>query len=400
MDPPKPLMAVERSILGPEAAPARVRGLAPVLVLGDHLGYQGGIAHGVTSYFLQVLPALRAAGVDVTLCFLREPHAAAEPLRELGIRPIFLRAGKWNPLVPLNVAAVARDCRARLLHVTGLKGTLAGRAAARLVNAAVIVHTHDLNEPGPVVRPLQRLLARPRDVGICVSEATRELTIRGYHVAPGQIEVIHNGIRLQDITDLPMTTRARVRAELGIAAERLVIGMIGRLYPVKGHRAMLEMMPAVVSECPRALLLVIGEGPERAACEARVEQLRLRQHVRFLGQREDIPSLLAAIDVAVMPSSSEGLGLAAIEASAAGRPVVGFAVGGLCEVIRDRVSGRLVPPGDRTAFVAALLETLRDERLRFSYGARAARDAAARFSLHSHVQRLIDCYRRALAGHP
>jgi glycosyltransferase involved in cell wall biosynthesis len=372
--------------------------MAPVLVLGDHLGYQGGIAHGVTSYFLQVLPALRAAGVDLTVCFLREPHAAADPLREQGIQPIFLRASKWNPLVPIEVAAVARHCGARLLHVTGLKGTLAGRAAARLVDAAVIVHTHDLNEPGPIVQPLQRLLARPGDVGICVSEATRQLTISGYHVAPERTEVIHNGIRLQDITDLPPSTRARVRAELGIDPDRLVIGMIGRLYPVKGHRGMLEMMPAVISQCPRALLLVIGEGPERAACEARVDQLRLREHVRLLGQRKDIPGLLAALDVAVMPSSSEGLGLAAIEALAAGRPVVGFAVGGLCEVIEDRVNGRLVTAGDRTAFVAALLETLQDERRRRSYGERAACDAA-RFSLESHVHRLIDCYRRALAAY-
>jgi glycosyltransferase involved in cell wall biosynthesis len=399
MDLPKPLMAAERSTFRPPATTARVRDMAPVLVLADHLGYQGGIAHGVTSYFLQVLPALRAAGVDLTLCLLREPHAAAEPLRELGIQPIFLRASKWNPLVPLDVAAVARHCGARLLHVTGLKGSLAGRAAARLVDAAVIVHTHDLNEPGPVVRPLQRWLARPGDVGVCVSEATRELTIRGYHVAPERTEVIHNGIRVQDITDLPVSARAQVRTELGIDAHRLVIGMVGRLHPVKGHRAMLEMMPAVVSECPRALLLVIGDGPERGACETRVDQLQLREHVRFLGQRKDVPSLLAAVDVAVMPSSSEGLGLAAIEALAAGRPVVGFAVGGLCEVIQDRISGRLVPAGDRTAFVAALLETLQDERRRLSYGARAAADAAARFSVESHVHRLIDCYRRALADH-
>jgi len=117
--------------------------------------------------------------------------------------------------------------------------------------------------------------------------------------------------------------------------------------------------------------------------------------VRFLGRRGDVPRLLAAIDLVLMPSQSEGLGLAAIEAVAAARPVIAFAVGGLPEVVADGVNGRLVPPGDCRAFAGAVVETLRDPSRRLSY-ARGAASSAQRFGLEAHVRRLIDCYRMAL----
>ncbi len=368
-----------------------------VLVLADHLGYRGGIAHGVTSYFLQVLPALRAAGVDLTVCFLRQPHPAAEPLRKAGIEPVFLGASKLNPFIIGKIASLARSCGARLLHVTGLKASLAGRAAARLVDAAVIVHTHDLKLP-VLIRPLQRMLARSTDVGICVSAALRELTVRGYHVRPERTFVIHNGIRLRDITDVPQHCRARMRSELSLQSRHIVIGMIGRMYPVKGHRAMLEMLAFVVSRNPLVKMLVIGDGPERVACERLARELGLEDHVHFLGQRSDVALLLAAVDIVVMPSRSEGLGLAAIEALAAGKPVIAYAVGGLTEVIRDGVNGKLVTAGDRTAFVEALIAIVENERLRTYYGERAIADSA-QFSLEVHIERLVDCYCRTLAAY-
>lgn len=364
-----------------------------VLMLADHLGYPGGVAHGVTSYFLRVLPALHAAGVELTVCFLRNPHPAGKLLRELGIQPIFLSASKWNPFVIGKVTSAAKRCSASVLHVTGLKASLVGRAAARLVGAAVILHTHDLN--GPVLTgALQRLLARPTDIGICVSESARELMARNYHVHPERTFVIHNGIRLSDMVDVPRDTRARVRSELDLDSRHTVIAMIGRMYPVKGHRAMLEMLASVVLRSPHVKLLVIGDGPERVPCEALVRRLSLEGHVCFLGQRSDIACLLAAVDLVVMPSRSEGLGLAAIEALAAGKPVVGYAVGGLKEVVRDGVNGRLVAGGDRRAFVDALVGLIENKQQRTLYGQQAICDST-QFDLEAHIERLVDCYRRA-----
>lgn len=380
------------------SAPAlpTVTDLPPVMVLADHIGYADGVRHGVTTYLLHVLPLLAAAGIDLTVCFLREQHAAAADLRAHGIHPLFLGAGKWDPTVALRVAALARRRGVRLLHATGVKGTLVARTAARLIRARTLLHVHDLNDPGAALAALQRLVAQPTDAAVCVSQAVRELTVSRYHVRPERVRVARNGVPLEALRSAGAGARSRVRSELGIEAGRQVLAIIGRMHPVKGHRALLSMLPAIVRSCPRALLLVIGDGPERGPCEALAQGLGLARHVRFLGRRADVPRLLSGVDLVLMPSQSEGLGLAAIEALAAARPVVAFAAGGLPEVVADGVNGRLVPAGDCDAFAGAVIETLRDPGRRFSY-ARGAASSAEQFSVGAHVQRLIDCYRMTLA---
>jgi glycosyltransferase involved in cell wall biosynthesis len=372
-----------------------VTDLPPIMVLADHFGYAGGVRHGVTTYLLHVLPALAAMGVDMTVCFLRAPHAAAADLHALGIRPVFFDAGKWDPTVALRIAALARHKGVRLLHATGVKGTLAARIAARLCGARTLLHMHDLNDPG-VLSVVQRFVAQPTDAAVCVSQAVCDLAVRRYHVRPERVCVARNGVPLELLRDAGTDARSRVRAELGIEADQPVLASIGRLHPVKGHRALFAMLPAIVRSSPRALLLVIGDGPERPACEALATRLGVARHVRFLGSRSDVPRLLSAIDLVLMTSQSEGLGLAAIEGLAAARPVIAFAVGGLPEVVVDGVNGRLVPPGDCEAFAQAVIDTLGDPASRVSY-ARGAASSAQRFSIDGHVQRLIDCYRMTLA---
>ncbi|HEU5443617.1 MAG TPA: glycosyltransferase family 4 protein [Steroidobacteraceae bacterium] len=372
-----------------------VTDLPPVMVLADHMGYAEGVRHGVTTYLLHVLPLLAAAGIDLTVCFLREQHAAAADLHAHGIRPIFLGAGKWDPTVALRVAALARRRGVRLLHATGVKGTLVARIAARLIRARTLLHVHDLNDPGAALGALQRLVAQPTDAAVCVSQAVHELTVSRYHVQPERVRVARNGIPLEALRSAGAGARSRIRCELGIEPGRPVLAIIGRMHPVKGHRALLSMLPAIVRGCPGALLLVIGDGPERGPSEALAQDLGMARHVRFLGRRADVPRLLAAVDLVLMPSQSEGLGLAAIEALAASRPVIAFAAGGLPEVVADRVNGRLVPAGDCDAFAAAVIETLRDPGRRFSY-ARGAASSAEQFGVGAHIQRLIDCYRMTL----
>lgn len=382
----------------PSDAPARpiVSDLPPIMVLADHFGYADGVRHGVTTYLLHVLPLLASAGVELTVCFLRAPHAAAAELHARGIRPVFLDAGKWDPTVALRIAALARHKGVRLLHATGIKATLAARIAARLTGARTLLHVHDLNDPGGALSALQRLAAQPTDAAVCVSQAVQDLTVTRYHVPPERVRVARNGIPLEALRRQGAGERGRVRADLDIQPGRPVLGIIGRMHPVKGHRALLAMLPAILRRCPRALLLVIGDGPERAPCEGLARDLGIAQHVRFLGRRCDVSRLLSAIDLVLMPSESEGLGLAAIEALAAARPVIAFAVGGLPEVVVDGLNGRLVQAGDCAAFADAVVETLRDPGRRFSY-ARGAASSAQSFGVEAHIRRLIECYRMTLA---
>ena len=362
-----------------------------VLVVADHIGYAGGVIHGATTYFLEVLPALVEAGVNLTACFLRDPHPAADGLRAQGIMPTFLSAARMNPLVAIQVAAIARRNRCTVLHAMGIKAILMARLATRLVSTRTILHLHDMIEPSTLVGHLQQTLARPSDMAVCVSGAIAPIAIRRYNVRPHRVRVIHNGIRLERFQNVSTDVRAPLRRTMGIDERARVLLLLGRMHPIKGHQTMLGMMPAIVSRCPDVVLMLAGDGPDRAACEAMVRQLRLEQHVRFLGQRRDVPELLQACDLVVIPSQSEGLPIAAIEAHAGGRPVVGFGCGGVGEVVHDAMTGRVVPAADTDAFVNATTALLLDEETRVAFGMEARRVAQC-FSLDAHVQQLLHCY--------
>lgn len=380
----------------PYATAGTSSGVPPVMFLGDHFGYSSGVVHGVTIYFLNVLPALAAAGLDITACFLREPHPAAAELQGCGIEPVFLSAHPLDPLVVFRVVRLARQRGCGIIHAAGIKATLVGRIVARMVGAEVVIHVHDHIYPPPAMSKLHRLLSRPTDTGLSVSKSVIEVVVNGYHVPSERCHVIYNGIRLDLLRNPMPAARSSRRAEFHIRDDANVVTMIGRMHPIKGHRGMLEIMARIVEACPDTVLLLVGDGPERSACEALAVELGLQANVRFVGQRGDIPELLAASDLVVVPSHSEGLGLTAVEALAAGKPVVAYGIEGLREVVSHDSDGILVDSGDREGFARAVVKLLRDPALRERYG-RTGAVSAHRFSLERHVAALLGCYRE-IAG--
>jgi glycosyltransferase involved in cell wall biosynthesis len=289
-----------------------------------------------------------------------------------------------NPFVAVQVATLARRNHCDVLHAMGIKGTLMARLATRMVPARTILHLHDLIEPGPLVGQLQRTFARDLDMAVCVASAAVPIAIHRYKVEPGRVRVIHNGIRLERYERVSPDARDRLRGSLGVSDRERVLMLVGRMHPIKGHRTMLRMMPGIIRQCAHAVLWLARE-------------LGLQDRIRFLGQRRDVPELLAACDVVVVPSQSEGLPIAAIEAHAAGRPVVGFDVGGVGEVVEDGASGRVVTAADEIAFIDAAAALLNDDPARAEYGA-TARARAQEFSLEAHVTQLVQCYRECAAA--
>ncbi|MGZ6344655.1 MAG: glycosyltransferase family 4 protein [Candidatus Limnocylindrales bacterium] len=193
------------------------------------------------------------------------------------------------------------------------------------------------------------------------------------------VELIYNGV---DLTRYDRTEACcTLPEEYGFAAGTPLVGVVARLEPEKGHATLLEAWPAVLRRVPDARLLVIGEGSRRDELEAEAERLGLlgerchgdtcvgTRHARpgakvvFTGRRDDVPSVTAALDVAVLPSYREALGLAILEAMALGRPVVATNVGGIPEMIEDGRTGLLVPPHDAPALAAGIVRLLTDHPL-------------------------------------
>ena len=283
-----------------------------------------------------------------------------------------------------------------ILHLSGMKGALVSAGAARLTDRPAILHLHDMRRLKPGLRTPQRLASRRMSRTIVVSEPVRQFAMQEYGVPPERIEILPNGVRLDLFATASPEARGRVRRELGLDDATPVIGATGRLCPEKGHACLIRALPMVRTRCPDAVLLIVGNGPTRAECESLVRRLALDGAVRFLGHREDIPDILAAIDVVAVPSIwEEPFGHSALEAIAAGRPVVAFLSEGLRQIVLDGSTGLLVPRGDTDRLAMSLSEVLTNVDLARKLGEGGRRHAQT-FSIEQHARRLEQLYASAI----
>jgi glycosyltransferase involved in cell wall biosynthesis len=368
-----------------------------VLMMNDHMGYSGGVIHGVTRYFLSVVPHFDPGRVMVTTCFLRGEHPALADFRAKGLEPLFLSRGKWDPRALTDLVRLVRQLKIDVVHLSGLKSCLLGRLAARMTGCRAVIHHHDTWSLKPAVRFLQRRLARWTDAALAVSDSVRLLMIREYGLPPDRVETLHYGLDLEEFGQPAPGARERVRREFDIRHDAPTMAIIGRLVPEKGHALLMRSMPAVLERCPGAVLIVVGDGPTKSECESIAGGLGIERAVRFAGYRNDVPDILDAVDVVAMPSFREGFGYSALEAIAAGKPVVASRIEGLPTIVQDGRTGFLVEPGIADELIEALCKLLCDLKL----AERMALDCrrhAQEFTLDRHVDRLEEIYRR-IAGH-
>jgi glycosyltransferase involved in cell wall biosynthesis len=224
---------------------------------------------------------------------------------------------------------------------------------------------------------------------IAVSRDVATELVGRFRWPAGKVEVVYNAVQLERF-EAPRSPT--LRAELAGERERPVVLTSARLDEQKGHQVLFR----AATEIPDAVFALAGEGPERASLEALAAELGIADRVLFLGQRSDIPELLAASDVFALPSLYEGSSLALLEAMAAGRALVSSAIGGTDELIDDGESGLLVPPGDAAALAAALRRLLSDEALRASLAHRARQRVERDFTRDAMARRVEGIYEELL----
>jgi glycosyltransferase involved in cell wall biosynthesis len=367
-----------------------------VLFLSDHFGHAGGVVHGATRYFQTVLPRIDPRLIDLSVCFLQHEHPAAAELHAQGIRPIFFNRAKWDWRALFDLKRIMRQRRIELVHAAGMKGIMLGRIAAHATGAAAIIHLHDMTVPSVLVRIIEQRLAHWTDHALVVSQAMVKFATETLNLPCRKVTVLYNGIVVRDFAQVGVEARRQVRDEFHFAEDDKVIGIIGRLLAVKDHPSLLRALVEVRKRCPGAKVLVVGGGPDRGLCEQLAADLALGDAVIFAGQRRDVPRMLAAMDVVAIPSRQEGYPYVALEALAAGKPVVASNVGGLPEIITSGDNGFLVPPGDVPALAAALLEALTPGARRDAI-VEAARRSGQEHDVDIHVRTLEQLYLKTIA---
>ena len=289
-----------------------------------------------------------------------------------------------------GLVRLARRFRPHVVHTHTAKAGVLGRVAALLARVPVIVHTyhgHVLREyfgrvTNAVFRGIERFLARGTDGLVTVSESVKDDLV-AMAIAPAhRIRVVRLGLELEPFTrPLP---RGVLRADAGFAANAPLVGMVGRLVPVKDVSTFLRAARLVHAGRPDARFSLVGDGPDRAALEKEAAALGLSGVVCFHGWRRDLPAVYGDLDVVVNASRNEGTPVALIEALAAGRPVVATAVGGTPDLLEHGAHGTLVPAQDERALATAIEASL-------AAPASAARVDAARAHVLAHygVPRLL-----------
>jgi glycosyltransferase involved in cell wall biosynthesis len=225
---------------------------------------------------------------------------------------------------------------------------------------------------------------------LAVSRHVRDRLAAGAGVPARKLRIVANGI---DPAAFARSADPALRARLAGSPDRPLVLTAARLSPQKAIDGLLSAAVLV----PDAIFAIAGDGPDRAALEARAQALGIAPRVRFLGPRDDIPELLAACDLFVLPSLFEGLPLSVLEAMAAGKPVAATRIPGTDEAVADGETGILVPPGDAPALAAAIRAFLSDPALARRAGEAGRERVRTRFTASAMVDGVVAAYEELLA---
>ncbi|HEU4364345.1 MAG TPA: glycosyltransferase, partial [Candidatus Krumholzibacteria bacterium] len=305
----------------------------------------------------------------------------------------FAKAGGMDYRLFLRIARRFRADDVRVVHSHNYSPLVYGSVAGRLARTAGHVYTaHGAKTAARrATRRFQRL-GLVNDV-VFVSEDARRVSLAAGAVVDRRVHTIVNGIDV-DAYARDAATRRRIRAELGLTDSAPVAGIVARLTAAKDHVNLFDAFVRLRDSHPEARCVVVGDGELRADLERAVRERRLTGSVSLIGRRDDVADVLAAFDVFVLSSSTEGLALTLLEAMAAGLPVVATRVGGNPEVVEDGRSGSLVPPRDAAALAVALGRMLDDREKARRMGSAGRERCRERFGVGTMVAHYLELYDR------
>jgi glycosyltransferase involved in cell wall biosynthesis len=338
-----------------------------------------------------ILEGLRARGIENLLACPPGSDIAAAAAPFAQVLPIAM-GGDADAGMALRLAALIRRHRPDLLHLHSRRGADVWGGIAACVAGVRCVLSRRVDNPEP--RWLAGLKYRLYDHVITISEGIRAVLL-GEGLAPRKVSCVRSAL---DATPwLVPVDRAAFCAEFGLPADALTIGMAAQLIPRKGHRYLLDALPALCARFPTLQVLMFGKGPLEGALRDEIAAHGLGDRVQLAGFRDDLPRWLGGLDVLAHPADMEGLGIALLQAAAAAVPVVASRAGGLPEAVEDGVTGILVPPGDVATLGAALAQLLADAPLRQRLGAAGRARILAEFSINAMVEGNLAVYRKVLA---
>ena len=365
----------------------RIAGVDPELNFGG----------GEVQVMVLTLELLRAGHEAELLC---DPRGQLrQRAQEAGIRcrPLTIR-NSLDAAAGLRLRAILTRHHYDVVHFHTARAHAIAPYASRRAGALVVTRRMDY-PPNRWFAPW--LYNRAVDGVVAISEAVAQALLRS-GVKRERIEVIASGVDCCRFAPPSAAARQRARENLGLMPDEIAIGAIGALVPRKGHRVLIDAMALGASEearrtaSGRLRCFIAGTGPLHNELAHHIVQNGLWDRVTLLGPIEEPITLLHAVDIFVMPSLNEGLGVAALEAAASGLPVVASAVGGLPEIVDDGRTGLLVKPREPVLLAEALRRLAADGERRAAMGAESRKRAIQNWSMEVMSKRTLNLYHACL----
>ncbi len=304
----------------------------------------------------------------------------------------------------VDLVRFLRENSYHIVHTHNSKGGFIGRLAARLAGIPVIIHTvhgfafHD-QEPcwkQHLYLNLERIASHWCDAMIFISQPLIDWAVREKVAGCGKIEKIYSGIQLDRFQPVGGYEQREIRKKWGISPDDAIIGIVSKLWEGKGHSVLIDAFAEIKGSIARSKLLIVGEGHLYEDLCKRARDRGVSDDVIFTGFQKDVAPLIAAFDVAVLPSFFEGMGRVLLEAMAMEKPVVATRVGGIPDVVEGGVTGILVSPGKSGELAGAIMRLLGDKELSREMGVAGRRRITDRFSADFMVKEIERVYRTVM----
>jgi glycosyltransferase involved in cell wall biosynthesis len=348
---------------------------------------------GAEMQVFHLASGLCARGWEVKVVSLLSGGAMTDQFREAGIQvhELAVQRGIPDPRAILGLRKIIQDFRPDVVHSHMVHANLLARVTRLIFSMPALISTaHNMTEGRRWTEIAYRVTDSIGDLTTIICKAAAERYVKVGSVPLERLKVVVNGLPVEQFRPDP-TSRAAMRRQLGIEGEFVWLA-VGRFEPPKDYANLINAFAQVRSD--RSVLLIAGDGPLRPDMEKLASELNISLGVRFLGVRKDIPALMSAADGYVMSSAWEGLPMVLLEAAASGLPIVATNVGGNGEVVRDGISGYLVPPSDSNALALTLQQVEQTPRLaRITMGLAGRDFVVTNYSISSVLDEWESIYR-------
>jgi Glycosyltransferase len=333
--------------------------------------------------------------------------AEAKSIKIFALPLLVRRLSFKNDLLTfISIYRLIKRIRPHIVHTHTSKAGLLGRLAAFLAGVPVIIHTphgHVFHSYyGPFMTRIfviaERILSSMTDKIAALTNRERDEHLEQGIASIEKYTIIHSGVMLQQIMNMNIDVKTG-KKKFGISENSNVIGVVGRLVPIKGHKYLVSAAKRIIKEFDNTVFVFVGDGYLETRLEKQAEALGVRKNIIFAGWRNDVIEVLDLFDILVLPSLNEGMGKVLIEGMALGKPIVASRVGGIIDLVKNGDNGILVSPRDSDALGEAILTLIRNKKLAQRLGEYGKDNISPEYDTFVMVRQIKDLYECLLSSH-